>query len=102
MAKKCPIYWTKEDGPYPCAFKNAAGDCAKTIDYRLASECIPMHMPRYLESIKPVVTKCPECGVNEVTTTVGKFKRGILPLCPICSKRRRADEALAAHIRGDI
>jgi hypothetical protein len=102
MAKKCPIYWTKEDGPHPCAFKNAAEDCAKTNDHSLASECIPMYMPRYLESIKPIMVKCAGCGVNKAMTTIGKFKRGILPLCPICSKKRQADEALAAHVRGDI
>lgn len=101
MAKKCPICWTKEDGPYPCAFKNGIGDCAKTTGYDLASECIPMHMPRYLEYIKPVVSKCPDCGV-EVENTAGDLKRGLFPLCYFCNEKREESRSLAEHVRGDI
>ena len=102
MAKKCPIYWTKEDGPYPCAFKNAAGDCAyKRVDRSQDELCIPPYRSRYLESIKPVVTKCPDCGV-EVSNTVGDLKRGRFPLCYFCNEKREEGQRLAAHIKGDI
>jgi len=81
--KPCPIAWTKEDGPCPCAFK----------DRRYRQDL--------LDATTLVITSCPQCG-KPTSNTKGDLKKGWKLLCRDCSKEYAEGQALAAHVRGDI
>lgn len=97
MKTKCPIAWKKEDGPFPCAFKDRLDNCSWINPY---TSCVPNHILRYNHSIRYIPTKCPDCGVL-VDNTFGNEERGIHPLCHSCSKKWNGAQGLADHIRGD-
>ena len=97
--KPCPIAWTKEDGPCPCAFKDRRMNCESQC------ECIEMYEERYrqdlLDATTLVITSCPQCG-KPTSNTKGDLKKGWKLLCRDCSKEYAEGQALAAHVRGDI
>ena len=98
--KTCPIVWTKEDGPCPCAFRDRHNQCESRTD------CLEMYEERYRQDLLDAATLgialCPQCKTNIVTTTLGDMRRGWAPLCPTCSRDYQEGQDLAAHIRGDI
>lgn len=99
--KLCPIAWTKEDGPYPCAFKSKDRTCNVNNPDPWAPPCIPVYKKKYYHSLEGVPTKCPQCG-KDTETARGDLARGRLPLCKDCSEERNEMGALAVHVRGDI
>jgi hypothetical protein len=104
LRKECPIAWTKEDGPYPCAFFQGGRICIWPADV-VKGPCVPMHLPKYRHAQTTTTVPCCECG-GPAEIQTGLLERyqatgGLKVWCRGCSKVVLDGEALAAHIRGD-